>query len=257
ALWKAAKEGEPFWEAPFGPGRPGWHIECSAMAMKYLGETLDIHSGGSDLVFPHHENEIAQSESATGKPFARYWIHSEHLMVNGEKMSKSQGNFFPLRDLIAKGYKPVAIRYLLASVHFRKPLNFTLDGLHHAEQAIDRLRNFRYRLQMEKFPEGQLPDLQGKAHAACESFENALDDNLNTAAALGAIFEMVHEGNTAMDRGQFRAGDRSAFLDTLGHWDRVFSVMEVDDHAKLRQLGLIRQAEASQAAGAAAGDGGA
>jgi cysteinyl-tRNA synthetase len=255
ALWKAAKDGEPFWETAIGPGRPGWHIECSAMSMKYLGETFDIHSGGSDLVFPHHENELAQSQAATGKPLARYWVHAEHLMVNGEKMSKSLGNFFTLRDLLAQGHKPTAIRYLLASVHFRKPLNFTLDGLHHAEQAIDRLRNFRYRLQMEKFPEGQEPELRAKAHAARESFENALDDNLNTAEALGAIFEMVHEGNTAMDRGQFRDGDRSAFLDTLGCWDRVFGVMDVDDFDSLQKIGLIHQAGVSQAAGAA-GDGG-
>jgi cysteinyl-tRNA synthetase len=247
ALWKAAKAGEPFWEAPFGPGRPGWHIECSAMSMKYLGETFDIHSGGSDLVFPHHENEIAQSESATGKPFARYWVHSEHLMVNGEKMSKSLGNFFTLRDLVAKGYKPMAIRYLLASVHFRKPLNFTLDGLHHAEQAIDRLKNFRYRLQREKFPEGEDPELQGKAQAALRAFEGALDDNLNAAGALGAIFDLVHEGNMAMDRGRFRQGDRPTFLDTLMRWDRVFSVLDVDDHAKLRELGLIKEIKATAA----------
>jgi cysteinyl-tRNA synthetase len=259
ALWKAAKEGEPFWETPIGRGRPGWHIECSAMSMKYLGETFNIHSGGSDLIFPHHENELAQSEAATGKPLARYWVHAEHLMVNGEKMSKSLGNFFTLRDLLAQGYKPMAIRYLLASVHFRKPLNFTLDGLHHAEQAIDRLRNFRYRLNREKFPGGQDSELQAKAHAAREGFENALDDNLNTAEALGAIFQMVHEGNTAMDRGQFREGDCPPFLDTLGRWDRVFGVMDIDDFAKLRQFGLIRPAEASQAVplGGTAGDGGA
>jgi len=153
-LWKAAKPGEPFWETPFGPGRPGWHIECSAMSMKYLGETFDIHSGGSDLIFPHHENEIAQSEAATGKPFVKVWLHSEHLIVNGEKMSKSLGNFYTLRDLIAKGYKPSAVRYLLASVPYRKPLNFTFDGVHQAQQSIDRLRNFRFRLTKESFPAG-------------------------------------------------------------------------------------------------------
>jgi cysteinyl-tRNA synthetase len=239
ALWKAAKEGEPFWETPIGPGRPGWHIECSAMAMKYLGSTLDIHSGGSDLVFPHHENEIAQSEAATGKPFARYWIHSEHLMVNGEKMAKSVGNFFTLRDLIAKGYKPTAIRYLLASVHFRKPLNFTLDGLHHAHQAIERLRNFRYRLQEEIFPEGGNEKLQERAASTLEAFEEALDDNLNTAEALGAVFSMVHDGNLAMDSGQFRNGDRAAFRETLNRWDRIFAVIEDTDYEKLRSFGLL------------------
>ncbi len=168
-LWKAAKEGEPFWETPFGPGRPGWHIECSVMSMKYLGETFDIHSGGSDLIFPHHENEIAQSEAATGKPFVQFWLHAEHLIVNGEKMSKSLGNFYTLRDLIAKGYKPSAIRYLLASVPYRKPLNFTFDGLHQAQQSIDRLRNFRFRLTKENFPPGESPALQGpRAGGAAE-----------------------------------------------------------------------------------------
>jgi len=191
------------------------------------------------LVFPHHENEIAQSEAATGKPFARYWIHCEHLMVNGEKMSKSLGNFFTLRDLIAKGYKPTAIRYLLASVHFRKPLNFTFDGLHHAHQAIERLRNFRYRLQEEIFPEGGNEKLQKRAASALEAFEQALDDNLNTAEALGAVFSMVHDGNTAMDRGQFRDGDRTAFRETLDRWDRIFAVIEDTDYEKLGRFGLL------------------
>ncbi len=154
-LWKAAKEGEPFWDTQFGPGRPGWHIECSAMSMKFLGETFDIHSGGSDLIFPHHENEIAQSEAASGKPFVKVWVHAEHLIVNGEKMSKSLGNFFTLRDLIQKGYKPSAIRYLLVSVPHRKPLNFTFEGLHQAQQSIDRLRNFLYRLTKETFAPGR------------------------------------------------------------------------------------------------------
>ncbi len=168
-LWKAAKEGEPFWETPFGPGRPGWHIECSAMSMKYLGETFDIHSGGSDLIFPHHENEIAQSEAATGKPFVKVWMHAEHLIVNGEKMSKSLGNFYTLRDLINKGYKPSAVRYLLTSVPHRKPLNFTFDGLHQAQQSIDRLRNFRFRLTKESFPAGrELDPAKSRARGAAE-----------------------------------------------------------------------------------------
>jgi cysteinyl-tRNA synthetase len=239
ALWKAAKEGEPSWPTPLGAGRPGWHIECSVMAMKYLGETFDIHSGGSDLIFPHHENEIAQSEAATGKPFVRYWLHAEHLMVNGQKMSKSLGNFFTLRDLIAQGFNPTAIRYLLASVHFRSPLNFTFDALHQAQHSIERLRNFRYRLLNEKFPPGESPEVQSQARTAREAFEAALDDNLNTAAALGAIFDLVRDGNTAMDQGQFRDGDRGAFLDTLERWDRVFGVLDDTDHQKLQQFGLL------------------
>jgi cysteinyl-tRNA synthetase len=253
-LWKAAKPGEPFWETPFGPGRPGWHIECSAMSMQYLGETFDIHSGGSDLIFPHHENEIAQSEAATGKTFVKVWLHSEHLIVNGEKMSKSLGNFYTLRDLIAKGYNPSAVRYLLASVPYRKPLNFTFDGVHQAQQSIDRLRNFHFRLTKESFPAGANTVLQARGQEARQKFEAALDDNLNTAEALGAIFAMVRDGNTAMDHGDFRNGDRGAFLDTLEHWDRIFAVLDDNDHAKLVKFGLIKpSAVAAVDSGAEAG----
>ena len=208
-LWKAAKEGEPSWETPLGPGRPGWHIECSVMSMKHLGETFDIHSGGGDLAFPHHENEIAQSEAATGKPFVRYWLHAEHLIVNGEKMSKSLGNYYTLRSLIEEGYKPSAIRYLLASVPFRKPFNFTFDGLHQAQQSIERLRNFQFRLLKEQFPQGASAGHAARAKAAIQSFDEALDDNLNAAEALAAIFDLVRETNTAMDGGEFHDGDRA------------------------------------------------
>jgi cysteinyl-tRNA synthetase len=239
-LWKAAKPGEPFWDTPFGPGRPGWHIECSAMSMKYLGPSFDIHSGGVDLIFPHHENEIAQSEAATGKPFVRFWLHAEHLVVNGEKMSKSLGNYFTLRDLIDRSFRPTAIRYLLASVPFRKSLNFTFDGLHQAQQSIERLRNFQFRLTRESFPSGENAALQERARAARKGFEEALDDNLNTAEALGAMFDMVRDGNTAMDRGEFRDGDRGAFLDALERWDRIFAVLEDNDHTKLRQFGFLK-----------------
>jgi cysteinyl-tRNA synthetase len=240
ALWKAPKEGEPFWETPLGPGRPGWHIECSVMSMKYLGETFDIHSGGVDLIFPHHENEIAQSEAATGKPFVRYWLHVEHLIVNGEKMSKSLGNFYTLRDLLAEGYKPSAIRYLLASVPYRRHLNFTFDGLLQAQQSIDRLRNFRFRLTEESFSAGANAALQDRARQARQAFEDAMDDNLNTAEAFGAVFAMVRDGNTAMDRGEFGDGDRAAFLDTLDCWDRIFCVLKDNDHEKLVEFGFIK-----------------
>jgi len=254
-LWKAAKESEPYWETPLGPGRPGWHIECSAMSMKYLGETFDIHSGGIDLTFPHHENEIAQSEAATGKPFVRYWLHAEHLIVNGEKMSKSLGNFYTLRDLIARGYRPTAIRYLLASVPYRKQLNFTFDSLHQAQHSIERLRNFRYRLTMEKFPAGENRELQARAQAARQAFEDALDDNLNTAEALAAVFNLVRDANTAMDRGEFRDVDRPVLLDVLERWDRIFAVLEDTDHAKLRQFGLAETRDASRAADALLAEG--
>lgn len=245
-LWKAAKDGEPRWETPLGPGRPGWHIECSVMSMKYLGESFEIHSGGSDLIFPHHENEIAQSEAATGKPFVRFWLHAEHLMVNGEKMAKSQGNFYTLRDLIAQGYKPSAIRYLLASAHFRMPLNFTFEGLHQAQQSVQRLRNFRSRLTTEKFPEGESKELRTRAEAARQAFDEALDDNLNAAAAFAAVFDLVRDGNTAMDRGQFSDGDHPPFLDVLERWDRIFAVLEDDDHAKLLRYGFIKPAVKAQ-----------
>lgn len=250
-LWKAAKEGEPFWDTPLGPGRPGWHIECSVMAMKYLGETFDIHSGGVDLIFPHHENEIAQSEAATGKPFVRYWLHGEHLMINGEKMSKSLGNVYTLRDLIAQGYRPTAIRYLLASVPYRSLLNFTFEGLHQAKQSVERLRNFHYRLTKEEFPSGRNAELEELAATARRKFEESMADNLNTAEALAAIFEMVREGNTAMDQGKFLDGNRGAFLDTLARWDQIFAVLEDNDLAKLRQFGLFKaeQDGASEAGG--------
>src|SRR5271156_3746598 len=165
-LWKAPKEGEVFWESEIGPGRPGWHIECSAMAMKYLGDTLDIHAGGVDLIFPHHENEIAQSEAATGKPFVRLWLHAEHLIIDGQKMSKSLGNFYTLRDLFARGQKPSTIRYLLLSVPYRRQLNFTESGLKQAENSIERLRNFVARLKTAQFPAGSNPEIVKRVEKA-------------------------------------------------------------------------------------------
>ncbi len=225
ALWKAPKEGEPSWDTVIGRGRPGWHIECSVMAMKYLGETLDIHGGGIDLTFPHHENEIAQSEALTGKPFARYWLHSEHLIVEGQTMSKSLGNFFTLRDLLEQGFAPEAVRYLLASVPYRKKLNFTMDSLRSAETAIERLRNFKLRLETEKFPGGAEEALQERTRRAAECFEEALDDDLNTAEALAAAFEFVRDANSAMDAGEFRAGNSGPALDFLARFDSVFDVL--------------------------------
>ena len=239
-LWKAAKEGEPYWDTPLGPGRPGWHIECSVMAMKYLGESFDMHSGGVDLIFPHHENEIAQSEAATGKPFARFWLHAEHLMVNGEKMSKSAGNFYTLRDLIVLGHKPSAIRYLLASAHFRTPLNFTMDGLLQGLKSLERLRNFHFRLTQERFPAGESAELKTRAETARHDFEAALDDNLNSAAALAAVFDLVRDGNIAMDQGKFLDGNRAEYLDVLQRWDRIFAVLEDNDYEKLRRFSLVK-----------------
>ncbi len=237
ALWKAPKPGEHFWETAIGPGRPGWHIECSAMAMKYLGETLDIHTGGIDLAFPHHENEIAQSEAATGKPFVRYWLHAEHLLVEGEKMSKSLGNFFTLRDLFAKGYKPSALRFALASVPYRKQLNFTFDGLKQATNSVERLRNFADRLKQAKFPAGKQKGMVERISKAHEEFDAGLSDDLNTARALAAVFDLVREANIAMDKGEFRQGDVTAVQNFLATFDWVFAVLEDNDAEKLRALG--------------------
>jgi cysteinyl-tRNA synthetase len=238
ALWKAPKPGEQFWETEIGKGRPGWHIECSAMAMKYLGETLDIHTGGIDLAFPHHENEIAQSEAATGKQFVRYWLHAEHLLVEGEKMSKSLGNFFTLRDLFDKGYKPSALRFALASVPYRRQLNFTFDGLQQATSSVERLRNFASRLKQEKFPAGNQPGMAERTQKAADDFDAGLSDDLNTAQALAAMFDFVREVNIAMDKGEFRQGDVEAAKQFLASFDRVFAVIEDDDAEKLKALGI-------------------
>ena len=238
ALWKAAKPGEHFWETPIGKGRPGWHIECSAMAMKYLGETLDIHTGGVDLAFPHHENEIAQSEAATGKPFVRYWLHAEHLLVEGEKMSKSLGNFYTLRTLFAKGYKPSSIRLALASVPYRKQLNFTFDGLRQAASSIERLRNFVARLTQTKFPAGSDEKMIERIAEAADEFDGGLSDDLNTARALASAFDLLREANIAMDKNEFRQGDVPLVQNFLSSFDRVFAVMEDNDAAKLKAIGI-------------------
>ena len=237
ALWKAPKPGEHFWETPIGPGRPGWHIECSAMAMHYLGETIDIHTGGIDLAFPHHENEIAQSEGATGKKFVNYWMHAEHLLVEGEKMSKSLGNFFTLRDLFAKGYKPSTLRYALVSVPYRRQLNFTFDGLQQAANSVERLRNFSDRLTREKFQEGSAPGMAERIATAANDFDAALADDLNTAMALGVAYDLVREANIAMDKGEFRQGDVAAAKEFLSNFDRVFAVIADTDAEKLAALG--------------------
>ncbi len=247
ALWKAPKPGEHFWETEIGPGRPGWHIECSAMAMRFLGETLDIHTGGIDLAFPHHENEIAQSEGATGKPFVRYWLHAEHLLVEGEKMSKSLGNFFTLRDLFAKGHKPSALRFALASVPYRKQLNFTFDGLQSAASSVERLRNFADRLNTAKFPAGQSNGMAERIAAAAKELDAALADDLNTAEALAAVFDLVREANIAMDKGEFHQGNVAATQELLANFDAIFAVLKDEDAAKLKALGYGAGTEISDA----------
>ncbi len=223
-LWKAAKEGEPFWDTDLGAGRPGWHIECSAMSMKALGETFDIHAGGVDLIFPHHENEIAQSEGATGKPFVRYWVHAEFLMVEGEKMSKSKGNFYTFRDLVSKGHNPRAIRYLLLSAPHHKQLNFTLEGLRGAESTVERLNDFKRRLSELKSEPGSNAEIAGIIERARTHFGEALDDDLNTAEALAAIHDFARETNTAMAGGIIKSDDRKSLLELVDSFDSVFNV---------------------------------
>lgn len=228
ALWKAPKPGEAFWESAIGPGRPGWHIECSVMSMKYLGPSFDLHAGGEDLIFPHHENEIAQSESLTGKIFARFWMHVRFLLVEGKKMSKSEGNFFTLRDLLAQKHKASSIRYLLTSVPYTKQLNFTFAGLEQAAQSVERLRDFKSRIEMAKVPPGETPAIQTAAAAAKAETRGGMEDDLNTARALGAIFDMVREVNTAADNGKLREGDKAPLLDALRQFDEIFDVLKED-----------------------------
>jgi cysteinyl-tRNA synthetase len=225
-LWKAVKPGEPAWDSPWGPGRPGWHIECSAMSMKYLGETFDLHCGGVDLVFPHHENEIAQSESATGKPFVHTWLHSEHLIVDGQKMSKSLGNQYTLKDLIDRGASPRALRYLFLSVHYRQKLNFTFESLEAANGALRRVDEMRFRLAHAAEKGDPAPQLAESAERLKRDFAAALADDLNAAAALAALFVFVREVNQAIEEGKIGTGDRERVHAALADVDRVLGVLD-------------------------------
>jgi cysteinyl-tRNA synthetase len=236
ALWKAPKPGEASWDTVIGPGRPGWHLECSVMSMRELGESFDLHAGGEDLIFPHHENEIAQSESLTSNPLAHFWFHARFLLVEGEKMSKSLGNFFTLRDLVLKGHKPSSIRYLLASVPYRNQLNFTFDGLRQAAVSVERLRNFRLRLAQGTFAEGTNRAVQSLAAETIDRMGAALDDDLNTAQAQGAIFEMVRQVNTSFDTGEIKKDDVPMLLLALTKFDEIFAVLEDDDGPKMKQV---------------------
>jgi len=232
ALWKAPKEGEAFWETSIGKGRPGWHIECSVMSMEYLGPSFDLHAGGEDLIFPHHENEIAQSESLTGKSFARFWMHVRFLLVEGEKMSKSAGNFFTLRDLLIKGHKASSIRYLLASVPYRKQFNFTFDGLKQAAHSVERLRNFKSRLETTQLPQGKNESIQTLAEKTKAEMRASLADDLNTAQALAAMFDLARKANTVADKGELRQGDKEPLLDALRQFDEILAVLKDDDAGK-------------------------
>ncbi|PIQ85117.1 MAG: cysteine--tRNA ligase [Candidatus Omnitrophica bacterium CG11_big_fil_rev_8_21_14_0_20_45_26] len=229
-LWKKAKEDEPAWDSPWGRGRPGWHTECSTMSLNaFKFQTLDIHTGGEDLIFPHHENEIAQSECATRKKFVNYWFHVKHLLVDGEKMAKSKGNFYTLRDLITKGHEPLAIRYVLISTHYRKQLNFTFDGLRMAKESINRVRNFCDALQAGA---NEQPSQEVKQYVerSRSQFEKALDNDLNAAEALSAVFDLIHYLNLAAKRG-FHQDDRACILGFLNDVNRVFAVFSLEEES--------------------------
>ncbi len=244
ALWKATKPGpngerETSWDTAIGPGRPGWHIECSAMALKYLGDSFDLHAGGEDLMFPHHENEIAQSEACTHKQFARHWFHVRFLLVEGKKMSKSEGNFYTLRDLLLKGYRASAIRFLLLSVPYRHQLNFTFDGLTESTNAVDRLRTFHQRILTGAWPDVAAADttLSELIAAGDAAFTGALGNDLNTAEARAAIFDVLRAVNTAADQHKLTRADADATLALLARFDSIFAVL-VDTDADLTRAAL-------------------
>ncbi|MEE9219189.1 MAG: cysteine--tRNA ligase [Acidobacteriota bacterium] len=228
-LWKSRKPGEPYWDSPFGAGRPGWHLECSAMSMKYLGEQFDLHTGAVDNIFPHHENELAQSEAATGRPFVNYWLHCAHLIVDGEKMSKSKGNFYTLRDLLARGYAPRAIRHLLLSAHYRKQLNFTLAGLEQSAAALTRLDDFVLRVQKQTLPAGEDAGLARAVAVAREAFRTAIEDDLNAPTAMAVVFDLVREIHTAIDSGRAAKENRAQIVDFLRDAQRVLGIFKLEE----------------------------
>jgi cysteinyl-tRNA synthetase len=226
-LWKATRPGEPTWDVVDPPGRPGWHLECSAMALRLLGEPpIDIHAGGVDLIFPHHENEIAQSEGATGKPFSRFWVHVEYLLVDDQKMSKSLGNVYTIPDIVARGYRPSAVRYLLLSAHYRKSLNFTWASLSQAEESLRRLTDFLARAEAVAGREAH-PDIAARVQDARDAFVGAIEADLNTAGALGAMFELVRALNAAIDAGGLGQGDLPAIRSAFELFDGVLGVLSL------------------------------
>ena len=240
ALWKGwtPEDGDIYWDTELGRGRPGWHIECSAMSMKYLGPRFDIHTGGEDNIFPHHENEIAQSEAATGKPFVNYWLHCRFLLVDNQKMSKSRGNFYTLRDLLDKGFKPLGLRYALLSTHYRQPMNFTLEGLHAAENAVQRLLDCMHALQAAA---GSGDDVTPLLQQTQERFEAALDDDLNISGALGAVFEMVREVNRALAQQQLSSSAAQQVIALMRRFDTVLGLLTPSEEEVDTQVTALLQ----------------
>lgn len=245
ALWKAPKDNEPRWDTPYGPGRPGWHIECSAMIRKVFGSTIDIHTGGVDLIFPHHENEIAQSEAAYGEKFVRYWIHVEHLLVDGAKMSKSAGNFYTLRDLLSKGYSPRSIRYLLMSAHYRRQLNFSFEGIRQADQALERIDNMIVRLKDIRSESGNSTELPGLIADMKSRFAEAVDNDLNISAGFAVFFDFITAVNTMISADKLSTADTGLVIDALREIDSVFGFIfygsDEDDADSGRIDALVRE----------------
>ena len=227
ALWKASRAGEPSWDSPFGPGRPGWHLECSAMSMKYLGQSFDLHTGGVDNIFPHHENEIAQAEAATGRPFVKYWMHAAHLLVDSEKMSKSKGNFYTLRDLVERGHEPRALRLLLLATHYRSPLNFTFPALTQSTCELQRLDDLMARLERENGQgTGHNEAFDSRVDEETAEFQRGLGDDLNISCALGALFRLVRETHVALDKRELPQGSREGLETALKRLDGVLGLLE-------------------------------
>ncbi|MBS3818060.1 cysteine--tRNA ligase [bacterium] len=233
ALWKYKKEGEPYWETEIGPGRPGWHIECSAMSSQYLGDTFDIHCGGVDNIFPHHENEIAQSEAYSGKEFVRYWLHCHHLIVNGEKMSKSKGNFYTLRDLLERDVNPRVLRFLLLSTHYRKILNFTFEALDQASTSLQRITDFIYNLGHQSFPSGESKDISQLIQNTKQKFISGLSNDLNISQALPPIFEMIRKVNRLIKQKKVYQKDTQNLRTFIHSVDNVLAVLPQEKEESL------------------------
>ncbi|MGD8535147.1 MAG: cysteine--tRNA ligase [Candidatus Aminicenantes bacterium] len=242
ALWKHKKEGEPFWETEVGPGRPGWHIECSVMSSKYLGETFDIHCGGTDNIFPHHENEIAQSEAYFGKKFVNYWLHCRHLIVDGEKMSKSKGNFYTMKDLLDKNVDPSVLRFLLISTHYRKMLNFTFKALEQANASLQRINDFLYELKNHPFKEGENKDISKIIKKARKDFTDGLSDDLNISVALRALFDLIREGNTLIAKEKLYSQDAEELRKFIRSLDTVLAVLP-EEKEELLPADIMKRVE--------------
>lgn len=251
ALWKKKKEGEPSWETEIGDGRPGWHIECSVMSSKYLGQTFDIHCGGVDNIFPHHENEIAQSEAYSGKKFVHYWLHCRHLIVEGEKMSKSKGNFYTLRDLLQKNVNPMAIRFLLLSVHYRKMLNFTFEALNQASASLQRIKDFLFELKNHPFKKGENKHISELIIGTRHKLISGLSDDLNISVALSALFEIIRKVNILISKGKVYRKDAENLISFIRFTDKILAVLpeeeketltiEVQEKIKIREKARVEK----------------